>query len=332
MGTVLVLEGTKTDKMKLFCLALVISGYITVDASTAPPPVVTTGASAAPVTAAPVTAAPTSGSGISLPPIRTTTQDPDVLDCHSCNNAKTLADCTTFDRCDRKTQDCYMDQIITDSAQVVYNAGCRSKDVCQSAASSGNFGFGLGRKRDLTSCSRCCKTENKCNKRLCGIPEGDVLGVPSCYTCDHRSQNAEQNEVRNPEDCVHMSLCSPNEVCVASTTVVGGKPEFFFGCYSKAICKVLMNNTFADLDNCYGKDLTDPNTPDSVKELCGEVETTSPAPGGKRQAGGQVNVCHACCGDTGCNYGDCRVLREQMYAYYKNGLLDFDDLKYKKTP
>ena len=74
-----------------------------------------------------------------------------------------------------------------------------------------------------------------------------------------------------------------------------------------------MNQTFADLEKCYGYDLSDPSLPQDVKDLCGEVEPTAP-PSGKRQSGGQVNVCHACCGDTGCNYGDCRVLRGMTFS------------------
>ncbi|XP_052792792.1 uncharacterized protein LOC128226780 [Mya arenaria] len=54
----------------------------------------------------------------------------DVLSCRRCLNAKTIDTCTTSIVCDNRTEECYMDEVITPNAEVVYRAGCRSRQAC----------------------------------------------------------------------------------------------------------------------------------------------------------------------------------------------------------
>ncbi|KAL4219484.1 MAM and LDL-receptor class A domain-containing protein [Mactra antiquata] len=95
------------------------------------------------------------------PTIPTTTMAPRNLTCLHCIGATYIDDCIGNITCDGLTEDCYMDELVTDQLTVEYNGGCRSKDVC---------GMGTGKKRsDMFACSRCCDYDDGCNIRLCGI-------------------------------------------------------------------------------------------------------------------------------------------------------------------
>ncbi|XP_060580879.1 uncharacterized protein LOC132737583 isoform X2 [Ruditapes philippinarum] len=86
------------------------------------------------------------------------------LICRSCDKATTLSDCPHRIICDNTMEECFIDKVITNSLTVVFNAGCRAKSICKLASL-------VGRKRDMTACSRCCNSHD-CNRALCGLTHG----------------------------------------------------------------------------------------------------------------------------------------------------------------
>ncbi|KAH3800729.1 hypothetical protein DPMN_154370, partial [Dreissena polymorpha] len=52
----------------------------------------------------------------------------DQLKCRLCNNALELRDCTKQAICDNRTEECYMEQVLTETFNTVYRGGCQSRD------------------------------------------------------------------------------------------------------------------------------------------------------------------------------------------------------------
>ncbi|XP_060571220.1 uncharacterized protein LOC132729469 [Ruditapes philippinarum] len=234
------------------------------------------------------------------PPANVTTSN--IRRCRQCNRASTLSDCNKLVTCDSTLEDCFMDELITDQLTVVYVGGCRAKTVCNSS--------GKKRRNDLVACSRCCDFDEDCNKRLCGIKD-DTLNSSQCYSCDHRT--SEQSEVKDPKTCVTLDTCQPNEVCYATTTDIGGKDTFYYGCLSKLQCGFLMEKAYKDFQDCVSN-------------------KTALAPGPARDAvcgnvGRATSLCHSCCADGGCNYGTCEELNNRIFALAENGKFDIKTLK-----
>ncbi|XP_053374073.1 uncharacterized protein LOC123530975 [Mercenaria mercenaria] len=115
-----------------------------------------------------------------------------LIRCRLCNRARTLSDCNKLVACDSTLEYCYMDELYTDQRTVVYEGGCRSKDVCSQS--------GRKRRADQVTCSRCCDFEVDCNKRLCGIKD-DTIIASQCYSCDHRLPS--KSEVKDPRNVSH---------------------------------------------------------------------------------------------------------------------------------
>jgi len=270
-------------------IAAVRSATVPVPGPSAPAPVVTTVG----------TTAPTSSSG-----------PPAVLRCRSCSRANSLDDCTKLAVCSA-TEECYMDELITEQLTIVYNGGCRARDVCQSASSSVH----IGKRDELVACSRCCGTKSDCNQRLCGITSSNI-NSQQCYSCDHR--NSEQSQVLKPEDCVTLTTCQSDEMCYVSQGNTGGTNQFYYGCQKKQFCVILMKAVFADLKACSG--------PSPDPSICG---------GSKREIvkamRNDVNLCHSCCGDGGCNFGECQDLNLRLYKLSESSLLDPVTLKSTNT-
>lgn len=190
-----------------------------------------------------------------------------------------------------------MDELITETLSVIYNSGCRAKEVC----ASGNSGHISGRKKRqvLVACSRCCDRDDECNKRLCGI-KSLAVKTSQCYTCQ---RDGDQSLVTKPEDCVTLTTCQTDEVCYGGLQNVGGREEFSYGCKNKALCRVLMDRQFAALKECED----DPDT-------CGNVRRSGTA------------TCHSCCADGGCNYGNCLDMNDRLWNLYKNHVFNITTL------
>ncbi|KAH3794629.1 hypothetical protein DPMN_148166, partial [Dreissena polymorpha] len=90
--------------------------------------------------------------------------DANQLKCRLCNNAFELRDCTKQAVCDNRTEECYMDQVVTETFNTVYRGGCRGREQCK-----GGTAGAIGKREELFSCSQCCSNEDDCNRRLCGL-------------------------------------------------------------------------------------------------------------------------------------------------------------------
>ncbi|XP_045208636.2 uncharacterized protein LOC123560518 [Mercenaria mercenaria] len=218
-----------------------------------------------------------------------------TIRCRLCNRASTLSDCNKLVTCDSILEECYMDQLRTDQLTVVFEGGCRAKDVCSRS----------GRKRgDLVLCSRCCAFEEDCNKRLCGIKD-DTIGNSQCYKCNHQ---------RADMPCVNLAPCQPNEMCYISQKDVGGRDTFDSGCFSKLVCHSVMALAYENYRVCV-LNATVPGPGLTWNERCGDI--------GKRQ----TTVCTSCCADTACNYGTCEELRDRLFKMAEVGKFDMKTLK-----
>ncbi|KAH3794545.1 uncharacterized protein LOC127839230 [Dreissena polymorpha] len=223
------------------------------------------------------------------------------LRCRLCNNALELTDCTTQVVCDNRTEDCYMDKVITETFNVVYRGGCRGRDYC-----SGFAAPVVGKRDEVIACTRCCYNEDDCNRKFCGI-KLITPNISQCFSCG--SQSSVQSAVRNPHDCLSLTTCDTDEVCYAKDVYnPGSSPSFIFGCQNKYMCRLLMREVFNHLDQCQGHF---GHTPYCQSESA---------------------VCDVCCSDTGCNLGDCHSIRERLYSLYKKGLFNLDTLQISMGP
>ncbi|XP_060577281.1 uncharacterized protein LOC132734538 [Ruditapes philippinarum] len=200
-----------------------------------------------------------------------------------------------------------MEQVVTDTQSIVYNGGCQSKQVCAVASGS----TPVGKKREMITCSRCCNTADDCNKRLCGLQEPSTNSV-RCYHCDHRTSS--QSEVKDPDTCVTLGYCQPNEKCYVSQYDVGGRDTYFYGCLNKVVCETLMKSAYQDYLVCVANKTQTLSNSDR-DNICGIIN--------KRSA----FLCTSCCGDNGCNYGTCKELRERLFNLALLGKFDFSTLK-----
>ncbi|KAH3799973.1 uncharacterized protein LOC127839335 isoform X1 [Dreissena polymorpha] len=217
------------------------------------------------------------------------------LRCRICTNALQLTDCSRVAVCDNRTEECFMDNILTVSYQSVYVGGCRSRQQC-----NGDPMASVGKKETLYICSSCCSNEDDCNRRVCGIHDNNV-SVSQCYHCD--------SSIMDPRNCVTFSTCDTNEVCFAKSNYVPGSPlTFAYGCQSKYLCKALMTNIFHYLDTCFGNF---GKTPECQHES---------------------TMCNTCCADGGCNFGTCKEIRDRLYQLYKKGLFSLDTMKTTLKP
>ncbi|XP_060557471.1 uncharacterized protein LOC132717905 [Ruditapes philippinarum] len=234
--------------------------------------------------------------------IATVVSSQSTIRCRWCNRASTLSDCNKLIICDATLEECFMDELLTDQLTVVYQGGCRSKDVCAKS----------GKKRsDLVTCSRCCGFGDDCNKRLCGIKDG-TLTSSQCYSCDNR--NSHGFGVTDPKLCVTLETCQPNEVCYTSQEDFGGKDTFYYGCFNKAICDNLMNNAYQDFRLCVSNK-TGLSPGFDRDAICGNI--------GRRA----TSICHSCCADGGCNYGTCHEQNARIFTLAENGKFDMTTLK-----
>ncbi|KAH3800773.1 hypothetical protein DPMN_154415 [Dreissena polymorpha] len=225
----------------------------------------------------------------------------DQLKCRLCNNALELRDCTKQAICDNRTEECYMDQVLTETFNTVYRGGCQSRDRCKGGTPVliGKREELIGKREELIGCSQCCSNDDDCNRRLCGI-RPDYTNVTQCYFCD--SSKSDQASVSKPSDCITLTTCDTDQVCYAHNEYhPGSAMTFKYGCQNKYMCKVLMRNVFEFMSRCAGSSSAECQH-DSVN-------------------------CDVCCGDGGCNYDDCKQIKARHYNLWVLGKLNNDTLQ-----
>ncbi|XP_045169460.2 uncharacterized protein LOC123532162 [Mercenaria mercenaria] len=211
-----------------------------------------------------------------------------TLRCRLCNNATTLSDCNELVTCDDTLEECFMDEQVTDQLTVVYDGGCRAKDVCSMA--------GRKKREVCVGCSRCCAYGDDCNSGLCGIPNHNIKST-QCYSCDNRSPSL--SSISRPDRCVTLTTCQADQVCFTQEGPMG---SFYYGCLSRLRCRVLMQQVFQEMDLC-----------NNQPETCVGIKRSQ-------------YVCNSCCAMGGCNFGSCHQQNERLYKLWKAGLFDVHTL------
>ncbi|KAH3800757.1 uncharacterized protein LOC127837589 isoform X3 [Dreissena polymorpha] len=220
--------------------------------------------------------------------------DADQLKCRLCNNALELGDCTKQAVCDNRTEECYMDQVVTETLNILYRGGCRGRELCK-----GGTAGAIGKRDEVVSCSQCCSNQDDCNKHLCGLRQ-DNTNTSQCYFCD--SSKSDQASVSKPSDCITLTTCDPDQVCYAHNEYnPGSATTFKYGCQNKYMCKVLMRNVFEFMSRCAGSSSAECQH-DSVN-------------------------CDVCCGDGACNFDDCKQIKARLYNLWVLGKLNNDTLQ-----
>ncbi|VDI26827.1 Hypothetical predicted protein [Mytilus galloprovincialis] len=121
------------------------------------------------------------------------------LSCLFCNHVANVTDCLTQKAlCQDSNEECFLDWHILPDLSAVFNAGCRSKQVCNLISTT----FG---KRTI-GCSQCCNSPPNsegipCNGHLC--KQAPVAAGNTCGICDR---------VGDPHDCAVDQTCQPSEV------------------------------------------------------------------------------------------------------------------------
>ncbi|XP_056019239.1 uncharacterized protein LOC125671369 isoform X3 [Ostrea edulis] len=207
------------------------------------------------------------------PAISTTSSSPDVrLECMSCNLAVSVHDCQKTTTTCQAGEECFLESVTTPDRRMKFNAGCRSKTVCNLMSS---FGSTIG-KRNLVNCAACCSdppdSNGPCNTRLCG-----ESSEPRCLVCDG---------LQTTSDCPFTEICGPNQTCYNGVRIVGSSLSYVYGCEDEKVCQ-----TFAvNYHHYHG----------------GQHVARSIA------HDGGVIVCDSCCKGDLCNSQDCVLLLKNM--------------------
>lgn len=135
--------------------------------------------------------------------------------CFECQNTPLPHACQKVAECNADEQ-CYTEQIVTSSGNIVYNTGCISQQRCSvgHTALVGRRSNNSSRQRslNLNTCVECC-TDNFCNNKGCGSQEvpKDQRG-PYCFHCE---------SLLDPAACSRVAVCLQNEDCETLSHTVG---------------------------------------------------------------------------------------------------------------
>ncbi|XP_062609429.1 uncharacterized protein LOC134271201 [Saccostrea cucullata] len=206
------------------------------------------------------------------------------LKCMSCHHALSIHECrkTTVD-C-QHNEECYFESVTTTDLKVKFNAGCRSRAVCNLMSS---LGPKIG-KRDLVNCAECCSdppdSDGPCNTRLCG-----ESSAPRCLVCNGLQTSR--------ADCKSSAICPQNQTCYNGVRIVGSSSlQYVYGCEEEQTCQAFAKNYHHYHNNQHvGRSVPDRS-----------------ASGRSVSNDGGVIVCDSCCKDDMCNAQDCFALLKNM--------------------
>ncbi|XP_052245522.1 neurogenic locus notch homolog protein 1-like [Dreissena polymorpha] len=121
-------------------------------------------------------------------------------------------------------ESCYADAFENPNGDIVFNLGCRDRQLC------GSFG-----KREVVTrsngntqlCAQCC-FGNLCNAALCGQTGLPSVG-PVCFKCD---------QANTPSSCNTIALCGRDDVCHVEKTIGSLTHATLYksGCLHKTNC------------------------------------------------------------------------------------------------
>nr|XP_022287020.1 uncharacterized protein LOC111099847 [Crassostrea virginica] len=195
--------------------------------------------------------------------------------CIQCLDVADITECITRTVQCADNEQCYLEKSTNEDLSISYNAGCRSKRVCDIMTL-----LSAGRKR-LVNCNSCCGDApdqyGPCNAKLCGLHP--VALQDTCVVCDGIHSDV--------ASCTTAATCPPNEVCYTGIRIVGTLIRYVFGCYEERVCHAFVGNN--DKDSSI--------RPLHTRAIHGDQGTP---------------ICDACCKGDKCNAADCFQIRQNM--------------------
>ncbi|XP_062596943.1 uncharacterized protein LOC134258411 [Saccostrea cucullata] len=204
-----------------------------------------------------------------------------------CTDAPDITECFTNLAVCGDNEECYLEKSTEEDLSIVYNAGCRSHQVCMiMRAMSGT----PGRRRRLVNCADCCSdapdSNGPCNAQLCGLTPPQM--PDTCAVCDGVHADV--------QSCNTLATCPPNEVCFTGIRIVGTRVRYVFGCYEERVCYAMVANN---------------NKTDSLHR-----------PGRVIHGDQGMPICDACCKGNKCNVADCFQVKANMtLSDFNNGTI-----------
>ncbi|KAH3794677.1 hypothetical protein DPMN_148215 [Dreissena polymorpha] len=122
-------------------------------------------------------------------------------------------------------ESCYADAFENPNGDIVFNLGCRDRQLC---GSSGKREVVNRSNGNTQLCAQCC-FGNLCNAALCGQTGLPSVG-PVCFKCD---------QANTPSSCNTIALCGRDDVCHVEKTTSSLTHASLYksGCLHKTLCQ-----------------------------------------------------------------------------------------------
>ncbi|XP_076086149.1 uncharacterized protein LOC143056866 isoform X2 [Mytilus galloprovincialis] len=146
-----------------------------------------------------------------------------ALQCLRCDRVISPRHCHGKTTCDSH-ETCYLDQYTGLDGELLYDVGCRSKELCTNTTPGLRSTAQAGTK----TCSRCCSGD-LCNAKGCGEQGFPTYRGPICYNCQ---------QARNPEKCDSITVCGRDDSCHIEQQEEFGDIFYATKCISKHLCSI----------------------------------------------------------------------------------------------
>ncbi|XP_052220972.1 neurogenic locus notch homolog protein 1-like isoform X24 [Dreissena polymorpha] len=143
--------------------------------------------------------------------------------CLTCTDSPVARECLYTMTC-ASHESCYADAFENPNGDIVFNLGCRDRQLC---GSSGKREVVNRSNGNTQLCAQCC-FGNLCNAALCGQTGLPSVG-PVCFKCD---------QANTPSSCNTIALCGRGDVCHVEKTTSSLTHASLYksGCLHKTIC------------------------------------------------------------------------------------------------
>ncbi|XP_052786339.1 plasminogen-like [Mya arenaria] len=185
-----------------------------------------------------------------------------ALDCLNCKGIPFPADCNRRVTC-TANEDCNIEQYVTPNGNLLYNVGCRSKQLCAAVGKrstqtsivqrfidiiSSSLRFFTRSEDDVTSevtadqsdsqdvitCAECCSGKSYCNRNGCGAVASAHPDQQYCSQCEI---------ALFADQCETITLCNRFELCYAEAINLNGDPRYRLGCIPQDKCSQETSNS-----------------------------------------------------------------------------------------
>ncbi|XP_078327367.1 uncharacterized protein LOC111115363 [Crassostrea virginica] len=150
------------------------------------------------------------------------------LYCVSCTDSVSPRHCHFVQKCN-DGEVCYTDSHLTRNGEVVFNTGCRVRQICHAKRNSDanrKLIYRMDSRYLQNNCTECCST-NICNSQGCGQPDYPKVRGPVCFNCQ---------QVSHPTLCDKIQVCDELQECFLQEEMEFGDIYYSSGCRSKQVC------------------------------------------------------------------------------------------------